>query len=112
VTDTDAKLYRSQDPHKVLARQEREKKKMYLQSCLEQRKHFTPFVVSTDGLIGREAGELLKRLFLRLADKWERPYSVFRGFVSTRMSIAIVRAPYLCLRGLRVPFSQISRRLQ
>jgi hypothetical protein len=64
VTDTDAKSYLSWDPHKVLASQEREKNKKHLQSCLEQRKHFTPFVVSTDGLIGREAGELLKRLFL------------------------------------------------
>jgi hypothetical protein len=73
VTDTDAKSYRSQDPHKVMATQQREKKKKYLQSCLKQRKHFTPFVVSTDGLIRREAGELLKRLSLRLADKWERP---------------------------------------
>jgi hypothetical protein len=83
VTDTDAKLYRSRDPHKkVLATQEREKKKKYLQSCLEQRRHFTPFVVSTDGLFGRETGELLKRLsFLRLADKWERLYLVVRGFV-------------------------------
>jgi hypothetical protein len=30
VTDTDAKSYRSRDPHKVLATQEREKKKKYL----------------------------------------------------------------------------------
>ncbi len=112
VTDTDSKSYRSRDPHKVLATQEREKKKKYLQPCLEQRKHFTPFVVSTDGLIGPEAGELLKRLSLRLADKWERPYSVVRGFVSARMSIAIVRATHLCLRGSRVPLSQISRRPQ
>jgi hypothetical protein len=44
VTDTDAKTYRSRDPHKVLATQEREKKE-YSQSCLEQRKHFTPFGV-------------------------------------------------------------------
>jgi hypothetical protein len=104
VTDTDAKSY--------LATQEREKKKKCLQSCLEQRKHFTPFVVSTDGLIGREAGELLKRLSLWLADKWERPYLVVRGFVSARMSIGIVRATHLCLRGSRVPLSQISRRPQ
>jgi hypothetical protein len=110
VTDTDAKSYRSRDPHKVLASQEAEKKKKYLQACLEQRRHFTPFVVSTDGLIGQEAGELLKRLSLRLAEKWERPYSVVRGFVNARMSIAIVRATHLCLRGSRVPLSQISRR--
>jgi hypothetical protein len=110
VTDTDAKSYRSRDPYKVLAQHEREKKKKYLLPCLEQRKHFTPFVVSTDGLLGREAAELLKRLSLRLAEKWERPYSVVRGFVNARMSIAIVRATHLCLRGSRVPLSQISRR--
>jgi hypothetical protein len=44
--------------------------------------------------------------------KWERPYSVVRGFVSARMSVAIVRATHLCLRGSRVPLSQISRRPQ
>jgi hypothetical protein len=97
VTDMDAKSYRSRDPHKVLAQQEREKKKKYLTACLEQRRHFTPFVVSTDGLIGHEAAELLKRLSLRLADKWEQPYSVVRGFVNAQMSIAIVRASHLCL---------------
>jgi hypothetical protein len=96
MTDTDAKSYWSRDPHKVLATQEREKKKKkYLQSCLEQRKHFTPFAVSTDGLIGREAEELLKRLSLQLANKWERPYSVVRGLVSARMSITIVSAAVL-----------------
>jgi hypothetical protein len=47
-----------------------------------------------------------------LPNKWERPYSVVRGFVSARMSIAIVRATHLCLRGSRVPLSQISRRPQ
>jgi hypothetical protein len=108
-TDTDAKSYRSRDPHKVLAAQEREKKRKCLDACLEQRKHFTPFVVSTNGLIGREAGELLKRLSLRLADKWERPYSIVRGFVNAQMSIAIVRATHLCLQGSRVPLSQIGR---
>jgi hypothetical protein len=95
VTDTDAKLYRSRDPHKVLAAQEREKKKKYLQFCHKQRKHFTPFAVSTDGLIGREAGELLKRLSLQLADKWERPYLVVCGFVSAHRSILIVCATHL-----------------
>jgi hypothetical protein len=34
-------------------------KKKYLTACLEQRRHFAPFVVSTDGLIGCEAAELL-----------------------------------------------------
>jgi hypothetical protein len=50
--DTDSKSYRSWDPHKVLTTQEREKKKKYLQSCLKHRRHFNPFVVWMDGLIG------------------------------------------------------------
>ncbi len=66
--------------------------------------------MSTDGLVGREAKELLKRLSLRLSDKWEQPYSVVRGFVNARISIAIVRATHLCLRGSRVSASKISRR--
>jgi hypothetical protein len=41
-------------PLKVLAQQECEKKKKYLTACLEQRKHFTPFVISTDGLLDHE----------------------------------------------------------
>jgi hypothetical protein len=54
-TDTDAKSVLSKDPAKVLETHEREKKSMYLGACLAQRRHFTPFVVSTDGLLGREA---------------------------------------------------------
>ena len=34
--------------------QEREKKKKYLQACLDQRRHFSLFVVSCDGLVGNE----------------------------------------------------------
>ena len=112
VTDTDAKSYRSKDPAKVLEAQEREKKKKYLQACLGQRRHFTPFVVSTDGLLGKEAKTLLRKLSALLAEKWEKPYSQVCGFVNARMSIAIVRATHLCLRGSRTPTSRMSRRPQ
>jgi hypothetical protein len=73
--DTDAKSHclagHARDPHKVFTTQEREKKKKYLRSCLEQHKHFAHFSIPTNGLTGREAGELLKGLSLQLADKWE-----------------------------------------
>jgi hypothetical protein len=110
VTDTDAKYYRSKDPHNVLAQHEKEKKWKYLASCTVQRKHFMPFVVSTDGLLGHEATELLKRLSLHLADKWQQPYSVIHGFVNAQISIAIVHATHLCLQGSRVSLSKTSRR--
>jgi hypothetical protein len=62
ITDVDAKANRSRAPGNDLAQHKREKKKKYLGPCLEQRRHFTPFVVSTDGLLGKEAKTLLKRL--------------------------------------------------
>jgi hypothetical protein len=69
ITDVDAASNRSKDPHKVLNTHKREKKKKYPEACLEQRRHFTPFVVSTDGLLGREAKTLLKKLSSVLAEK-------------------------------------------
>ncbi len=110
ITDTDSKSQRSKDPMKVLESHEREKKKKYLGPCLEQRRHFTPFVVSSDGLIGKEANSLLKMLSSKLAEKSGKPYSQVCGYVKARMSIAIVRATHLCLRGSRIPTSQMSNR--
>jgi hypothetical protein len=73
-TDTDAKSVLSKDPAEVLKTHEREKKRKCLGACLAQRRHFTPFVVSTDGLLDREAKNLLRRLSALLAAKWDKPY--------------------------------------
>jgi hypothetical protein len=107
VTDTDAQSYLSKDPAKVLGAHEKEKKRKYLKPCLEQRRHFTPFVLSSDALVGKEAKILPKKLSSLLADKWEKPYSVVCGYVNAQVSI--VRATHLCLRGSRIPTSHMSR---
>ena len=112
VTDLDAPSYASRDPAKVLASHEQQKKKKYLEDCLQQRRSFSPFVISADGLLGFEAKNILKQLSRLLVTKWERPYSVVCGLVRARMSIACVRANHLCLRGSRIPFSKTSRRIQ
>ena len=111
VTDTDTKSNLNRDPAKVLESHERAKKKKYLGACLAQRRHFTPFVVSVDGLLGKEAKTALKKISTRLAVKWERPYSQVCVYVNARMSIAIVRGSHLCLRGSRIPTSRMSNRL-
>jgi hypothetical protein len=110
LTDTDAPSYRSRDPAKVLEQHEREKKRKYLQPCLEQRRHFSPFVASTDGMLGKEATTMLKKLSARIAEKSGERYSKVCGAIKARMSIAIARATHLCLRGSRVPTSQMSNR--
>ena len=74
-------------------------------------KLFTPFVVSCEGLLGKEAGTFLKRLSKKLADKWRRPYSQAVSFVKTRFAISLVRAKNRCIRGSRIPTGRISHRV-
>jgi predicted lipase len=61
-------------------------------------------------LTGKEAKTLLKKLSSLLAEKWEKPYSIVCGYANAQMSIAIVRATHFCLRGSRIPTSQMSNR--
>jgi hypothetical protein len=107
--DLDCKLNRPKDPHKVLAQHKRTKKKKYLYTCTEQQRYyFTPFTISTDDVIGKEARALLRQLSALLADKWDQPYSVACGYVNAQMSIAIMRATHLCLQGSHIPTGQMS----
>jgi len=108
VTDTDAKSYRTSSPEKVIESQEKRKKSKYLKPCHEQRRSFTPFVVSVDGLMGREAKALLKRLAHHLTDKWKKPYSVVAGIVNAHVNVAIVRATSRCIRGSRISYKNMS----
>jgi hypothetical protein len=78
--------------------------------CLENRRHFTSFVLSVDGLLGREGKTFAKRLAVKLAGTWQKPYLQVRGYVKARLSTAAVRATHLCLRGSRIPAHNISTR--
>lgn len=109
VTDTDAPSYQKTDPAKVLEKQEREKKRKCLEPCLAQRRNFTPFAASVDGLLGKEAKTLCKRLASELSGKWKRPCSVACGCVKARISVTLIRATHLTLRGSRAPTRTIVR---
>ena len=103
VTDVDSASKSKQDPKKILAQQEREKKSKYVEHCQARRRHFTPLVFSVDGLRGAEAESATKRLSSLLASKWKRAYSEVCGFVRSRLAITLVRSASLCLRGARDP---------
>ena len=75
VVNTDAKSHMAKDPEKCLQEAEREKKWMYLEECLQQRRHFSPFVASVDGLLGVAATATLKRLSSCMTTKWKLPLS-------------------------------------
>ena len=72
---------------------------MYLQSCLERRRTFTPMVYSADRIPGAEDLAAQKRLAALLSYKLKQEYSEMCGFVQARMSLAIVRYNILLLRG-------------
>ena len=55
VVNNDTHTYQRKEPEKCLYEAEKGKKKMYLEACLQQRRHFSPFVTSVDGLLGVEA---------------------------------------------------------
>ena len=108
VVNTDALMYLSKAPEKCLHKAEKGKKKMYLNACLQQRRHFSPFVASVDGLLGVEATATPKRIASRLATKWRQPYSKTCGYFKCRVSNTLVRATHLCICGSRVPAHRIS----
>ena len=106
--NTDALTHRTKDPVWCLHEVERGKKWIYLEACLQKRRHFSPFVASVDGLLGVEATETLKRSASRLAAKWKQSYSKTCGYIKVRIAITLVRTTHRCIRGTRVPAHQIT----
>ena len=81
---------------------------MYLEACLQQRRHFSPFVASMDGMLGVEAKTTMKRISSCLATKWKQSYSKTCGYVKNKIEITLVRATHLCIQGSQVPAHWIS----
>ena len=103
VVNTEAKYHLAKTPEKCLQESERAKKNMYLDACLQPRRHLLPFVESVDGILGVEAGATLKMLYIRLATKWRQPYSRMCGYYKSRIAITFVRATHWCIQGSRLP---------
>lgn len=112
LTDMDAPSYvkMGRSSEKVIEDHEKAKKRKYLKKCLFQRKSFTPFVSSVDRILGVEEKALLRRLGLKLAQKWQVHYLHIAGYINSRMSITIVRASHLCMRASRIPYRYVGKR--
>ena len=70
VVNTDAKTHTVKTPEKCLQEADRGEEWIYLEVCPQHRRHFSPFFVLLDGLLGGEATATLKRIASRLATKW------------------------------------------
>ena len=102
VVDTDAQSYLSRSVDTILSSAEQEKKRKYSEAVEARRASFTPFVMSVDGFLGREAAHFLKRLADHLSSRWSKPYSEVMRWLRARLLFATIRATNLCLRGSRV----------
>ena len=101
VCNADAQSYANRPVTAVLDSLAQAKKTKHAQACRQRRADFTPFIVTTDGVIQREGQHFLRRLASRLANKWSKSYSTTMNFVRTQLSLAILRATGHCLRGAR-----------
>ena len=108
VVNTDAKSHSTKTPEKCLQEAERANRNIYLEACLQQLRHFSPFVASVIRLLGLGATATLKRIPSSLATKWRQPYSRTCGYVKSRVAITLVRATHRCIRGSRVLEHKIS----
>ena len=78
---------------------EEEKKRKYNSAAEARRASVTPFVVSTDGMLGREAKSVLKFLAQSISIKWEKPLGQTTGWLRAKLSFTILQATNLCLCG-------------
>ena len=99
VVNNNTHSHRTKEPERCLQEAERGKKRMYLEACLQQRRIFSSFVDSVDGLLGVKATATLKRLASRLATKWKQSYSKKCRYVKSIIAITLVRATQHCIRG-------------
>jgi hypothetical protein len=77
---------------------ERLKKKKYIQLCFNQRHYVTPFVVSVDGLVDKEARTIINTLADKQAHERGKSHPHLSGFLRARLSILMLRASHMCLR--------------
>ena len=69
VIDTDAPSYQRRSPVSILVSGAVEKKRVYHSAVEDRRGNFTPFVLSVDSLLQREASHFVKRLSANLASR-------------------------------------------
>ena len=101
--DADADTYKYRPMTKPLARWENIKKDKQGKHCNDQRKHFSPFVLSVDGLLGREALVVISQLSQTMAEKREEPLSQVQGWLNGHIDIAVARSYSRMIRGAWLP---------
>ena len=101
--DADADSYRFESMAALLAQWNKIKKDKHGKHCHDQQKHFYPFVLSVDGMLGREALAVLANLSRLMAAKMDEPISHVLGWINGRIIIAVVRSYSRMIRVAQLP---------
>ena len=81
---------------------EGQKKRAYNARVLQVEKgSFTPLVFATTGGMGREAGEVMKKIAERMEMTSGQKYSDCMGFMRKRLRFELLKTTIIALRGYR-----------
>ena len=100
--NTGSLSHRNKSPEKFIYTAEKENKKKYLDSCLQKRCHFSPFVVLMDGLLVVEAESILKCIASRLATKFKQPYLQTYRYFNIKVCNPLVRSLHISISEERL----------
>jgi len=97
-------LYRDLSPKQIYRIYENEKKRKYNSRIAEiEQGTFTPLVFTTTGGMADECLRYHSRLAKLLSAKKQESYATTISWIRAKVSFAILRSAFLCLRGSRTP---------
>ena len=97
---------RSSSVSAAYTRHEKAKNRSYEQRLRDvEHASFVPAVFSTTGGMSKCASDLYKRIAVLLTEKTGESYSLAMAFIRCRLSVALIRASVMCVRGSRYMFS-------
>ena len=69
----------------------------------QSRMTFSPFFLSVDGILRKEALVVLSGFSRLMAEKHEEPMSQVQGWINGRIAIVVTRLYYSMIHGARLP---------
>ena len=90
--DTDADTYKYNPMTSLLVRWEKIKKDKHGKHCHDQRNVFSPFVLSVDGILGRENLVVISQPIIVMAEKRGEPLLQVQEWVNRRIAISVLRS--------------------
>ena len=97
--DADADSYKYEPMENLLDCWETINKDTHGKHCNDQRKHFSPFVLSVYGILGREALVLLAQLSQIIAEKRDKPILHVRVWINGQITTVVARSYSHMIRG-------------